>query len=272
MPNGSLEKMIFQKRKSLLAWAQRYRILRDVGAGLEYLHEGWEKIVVHRDVKSSNILLDSELNAKLGDFGLARLYEHTENPQTTRVMGALGYIAPEVVHTGKATPSADVFSFGILMLEVVCGRKPVDPSLDAYQIVMVDWVRKLHAKGRLKDVADPNLGGEYVEDEMEKMLKLGLLCCNPQPEARPTIRQALQIIEGEASLPSLVPYGMSEGTCSSYPSIGVSFASTSNSPEGRSFTSGKSESKQSTISKATFSDFNGRTGRRMQDNSFVRTC
>ncbi|XP_057829118.2 L-type lectin-domain containing receptor kinase SIT2-like [Cryptomeria japonica] len=232
MPNGSLDKMIFEKTKSVLSWAQRYKILRDVGAGLLYLHEGWEKIVVHRDIKSSNVLLDSKLNAKLGDFGLARLYEHTGNPQTTRVVGTLGYIAPELVHTGKAVPSADVFSFGNLMLEVACGRRPVDPSLDASQMVMLDWVRELHAKGRLRDAADPNLGGEYVEDEMEKVLKLGLLCCNFQPELRPTMRQVSQEIEGEAPLLTLPTYEMYEGS-SSYPSTGVSSALTTNSLEGR---------------------------------------
>ncbi|XP_057829163.2 L-type lectin-domain containing receptor kinase SIT2-like [Cryptomeria japonica] len=233
MPNESLDKMIFVKTQSVLAWAQRYRILKDVGTGLLYLHEGWEKMVVHRDIKSSNVLLDSELNGKLGDFGLARLYEHTGNLQTTHVVGTLGYIAPELVYTGKAGPSVDVFSFGILMLEVACGRRPVDPSLDAFQIVMVEWVRELYAKGRLTEAADPNLGGEYVEDEMEKVLKLGLLCCNSRPEARPAIRQILQIIEGDASFPSLDPYEMSVMSSSLYPSIDVSFASTSKSLDGR---------------------------------------
>ncbi|XP_057829130.2 L-type lectin-domain containing receptor kinase SIT2 [Cryptomeria japonica] len=233
MPNGSLDKMIFDKTKSVLAWAQRYRILKDVGAGLLYLHEEWEKRVVHRDIKSSNVLLDSELNGKLGDFGLARLYEHRGDPESTRVVGTLGYIAPELVHTGKATPRADVFSYGILMLEVACGRRPVDSSLDASQMVMVDWVRELYVKGRLTDAADANLGCEYVEDEMEKVLKLGLLCCNPQPEARPTMRQVLQIIEGEVSLPPVYLYEMSGGSSSSYPSTGVSYASTSNTLEGR---------------------------------------
>ncbi|XP_057829149.2 L-type lectin-domain containing receptor kinase SIT2-like [Cryptomeria japonica] len=233
MPNGSLDKMIFDKTKSVLAWAQRYRILKDVGAGLLYLHEEWEKRVVHRDIKSSNVLLDSGLNGKLGDFGLARLYEHRGDPQTTRVVGTLGYIAPELVHTGKAAPSTDVFSFGILMLEVACGRRPVDSSLDSSQMVMVDWVRELYVKGRLTDAADPNLGGEYVEDEMEKVLKLGLLCCNPQLEARPTMRQVVQIIEGEVSLPPVYLYEMSGGSSKSYPSTGVSYASTSNSLEGR---------------------------------------
>ncbi|XP_057829070.2 L-type lectin-domain containing receptor kinase SIT2-like [Cryptomeria japonica] len=231
MPNGSLDKMIFEKTKSVLTWAQRYRILRDVAAGLLYLDEDWEQVVVHRDIKSSNVLLDSELNGKLGDFGLARLYEHTGEAHTTRVVGTLGYIAPELINTGKADPSVDVFSYGILMLEVGCGRRPVEPSLDASQIVMVEWVRKLHAKGRLTDAADPNLGGEYVEDEMEKVLKLGLVCCNPQPEARPAIRQVLQIIEGEVCLPPVYLHEMSGGSNSSYPSTGVSYASTSKSIE-----------------------------------------
>ncbi|XP_057829151.2 L-type lectin-domain containing receptor kinase SIT2-like [Cryptomeria japonica] len=233
MPNGSLDKMIFDKTKSVLAWAQRYKILTDVGTGLLYLHEEWDKRVVHRDIKSSNVLLDSEFNGKLGDFGLARLYEHRGDPQTTRVVGTLGYIAPEFLHTGKVAPSADLFSFGILMLEVACGRRPVDPSLDAFQIVMVDWVRELHGKGKLMDAADPNLGGEYAEDEMEKVLKLGLLCCNPKPEARPAIRQVLQIFEGEASVPSFVPYETNGGNSSSTPDTRESYAPTSNSLEGR---------------------------------------
>ncbi|XP_059064417.1 L-type lectin-domain containing receptor kinase SIT2-like [Cryptomeria japonica] len=167
MANGSLDMMIFGKRKSVLAWAQ------------------------------SNVLLDFNLNGKLGDFGLARLYEHTENPPTTRVVGTLGYIAPELLHTGKAAPSVDVFSFGILMLEVACGRRPVDPSLDPSQMVMLDWVRDLHAEGRLMDAADPSLAGGYVEDEMKKVLKLGLLCCNSQPEDRGTsVKYASVFMQG----------------------------------------------------------------------------
>ena len=231
MPNGSLDKMIFGMTKSVLTWAQRCRILRDVAAGLLYLHEEWEQVVVHRDIKSSNVLLNSEMNAKLGDFGLARLYEHRGDPQTTRVVGTLGYIAPELLNTGRADPGVDVFSFGILMLEVACGRPAVDPSLDdAEQVVMVEWVRKLHAKGRLADAADPNIGGDFVEDEMEKVLKLGLVCCNPQPEERPSIRQVLQVMEGEVSLPAVIYlHEMSEDSSGSYPFAGVSYASTSNS-------------------------------------------
>ncbi|KAH9309761.1 hypothetical protein KI387_037672 [Taxus chinensis] len=204
MPNGSLDKMIFPSReakKIALSWPQRYAILKGVAAGLLYLHEQWDRRVVHRDVKSSNILLDSELNAKLGDFGLARLYDHTQNPQTTRVVGTVGYIAPEVTNTGKVTPSSDVFSFGIVLLEVACGRRPVDFSKDSEQLVLLDWVRDLHQKRELVRAADPNLNGMYDMEEMERVLKLGLFCSHSQPEKRLTIKTALQIMEGQAPLP-----------------------------------------------------------------------
>ncbi|KAH9309767.1 hypothetical protein KI387_037678, partial [Taxus chinensis] len=183
--------------------AEQAALHRGVAAGLLYLHEQWEKRVVHRDIKSSNVLLDSEMNGRLGDFGLARLYDHSDNPQTTHVVGTLGYIAPELIHTGKATPSSDVFSFGALLLEVACGRKPVDPAKDAEQVVLLEWVWELYTKQRLLDTADPKLCGDYAAEEMEMVLKLGLLCSHPESERRPTIRLACQVLEGEAPLPDL---------------------------------------------------------------------
>uniref|UniRef100_A0A2N9J158 Protein kinase domain-containing protein n=1 Tax=Fagus sylvatica TaxID=28930 RepID=A0A2N9J158_FAGSY len=116
MPNGSLDKFLYNNEKSNLNWIQRFRILRGVAAGLLYLHEDWEQVVIHRDVKASNVLLDSELNGRLGDFGLARLYDHGTNPQTTHVVGTIGYLAPEFTRTGKATTCTDVFAFGAFML------------------------------------------------------------------------------------------------------------------------------------------------------------
>ncbi|XP_059077006.1 L-type lectin-domain containing receptor kinase IV.1-like [Cryptomeria japonica] len=130
MANGSLEKLIFLNPEG-------------IAGGLLYLHEQWERRLVHRDVKSSNVLLDSELNAKLGDFGLARLYDHTQNSQTTRVVGTIGYIAPEVTYTGKVTPSSDVFSFGVVLLEVACGRRPIDLTKGSEQTIMLDWRKDL---------------------------------------------------------------------------------------------------------------------------------
>ncbi|XP_057827086.2 L-type lectin-domain containing receptor kinase SIT2-like [Cryptomeria japonica] len=203
MPNGSLDKLIFDNPKAVLPWSHRYNILKGVAAGLLYLHEQWEKRVVHRDVKSSNVLLDSELNGRLGDFGLAKLYDHSENPQTTHVVGTLGYIAPELIQTGKVTPSSDVYSFGALLMEVACGRKPVDPSMDTDRVVLVEWVSELYANERLLDAADPKLQGNYDVEEMERVLKLGLFCSHPEDVSRPSIRYVCQILVGETSFPDV---------------------------------------------------------------------
>uniref|UniRef100_A0ACD5YR66 Uncharacterized protein n=1 Tax=Avena sativa TaxID=4498 RepID=A0ACD5YR66_AVESA len=104
MPNGSLDKYLYDRSARTLDWRQRLHIIRGVAAGLLYLHEDWEQVVIHGDVKASNVLLDSEMNGRLGDFGLARLYDHGANTQTTHVVGTMGYLAPELGHTGKATP------------------------------------------------------------------------------------------------------------------------------------------------------------------------
>ncbi|XP_052730537.1 L-type lectin-domain containing receptor kinase S.4-like, partial [Vigna angularis] len=103
MANGSLDKYLFDEPKIILSWEQRFKVVKDVASTLLYMHEGYEQVVIHRDVKASNVLLDGELNVRLGDFGLARLYEHGANPSTTRVVGTLGYLEPEVPRTGKAT-------------------------------------------------------------------------------------------------------------------------------------------------------------------------
>jgi serine/threonine protein kinase len=203
MPNGSLDRLIFGNPTTVLPWPRRYAILKGVASGLLYLHEQWEKRVIHRDIKSSNVLLDSELNGRLGDFGLARLYDHSKNPGTTRVMGTLGYIAPELTRTGKATTSSDMFSFGVLLLEVACGRKPVDLSMDEERVLLVEWVSDLYENQGLLYAADPKLGNEYEAGEMEKVLKLGLLCSSWEPEKRLGIRQVCQILEGEAPLPDV---------------------------------------------------------------------
>ncbi|CAN6846044.1 unnamed protein product [Brassica oleracea] len=125
MPNGSLDKYLYNNPEVTLDWKQRIKVIKGVASALFYLHEEWEQVVIHRDVKASNVLLDAEHNARLGDFGLARLCSHGSDPQTTRVAGTWGYLSPDHVRTGRATTATDIFAFGVLLLEVACGRRPI---------------------------------------------------------------------------------------------------------------------------------------------------
>ncbi|THU46824.1 hypothetical protein C4D60_Mb09t08960 [Musa balbisiana] len=205
MPNGSLEKFLHDQAMPTLDWVTRFRIVKGVASGLLYLHEDWEQVVIHRDIKASNVLLDNELIGRLGDFGLARLYDHGTDPQTTHVVGTMGYLAPEFARTGKATTITDVFAFGVFLLEVACGRRPVDPTADEEKLILSDWVLKNWQKGSILETTDPRLGEEYAVEEVELMLKLGLLCSHPLPTERPSMRQVVRYLEGHAPLPELSP-------------------------------------------------------------------
>ena len=203
MPNGSLGDILFNHKKlGILNWEQRFRILKGVASALLYLHEEWEQVVVHRDVKANNVLVDADMNARLGDFGLARLYDHGKEACTTHIVGTLGYMAPELSRTGKATTHCDVFSYGAMLLEVACGRPPIDPNASSNQVLLSDWVRERWVAGSIIEAADPKLDNEYVSEEMELVMKLGLICCQKMPEARPTMRQVTCYLDGSDNLPS----------------------------------------------------------------------
>ncbi|KAJ0963323.1 hypothetical protein J5N97_028445 [Dioscorea zingiberensis] len=203
MPNGSLDKFLHSQGKPALNWPQRLHIIKGVASGLEYLHEDWEQVVIHRDIKANNVLLDSELNGRLGDFGLARLYDHDTDPQTTHIVGTMGYLAPEFARTGRATTMTDVFAFGVFILEVVCGRRPIEPKSQAdHQILLVDWVVENWQRGTIVDTRDPRME-EYKDDDLELVLELGLLCSHPLSASRPTMRQVVQYLNGDAPLPQL---------------------------------------------------------------------
>ncbi|XP_019161780.1 PREDICTED: L-type lectin-domain containing receptor kinase IV.1-like [Ipomoea nil] len=161
MPYGSLDKVMFDNPKPVtLGWNQRFGVIKGVASGLLYLHEEWEKLVIHRDVKASNVLLDGELNGRLGDFGLARLYDHGTDPQTTHLVGTIGYLAPEQTRAGKATTCTDVYAFGAFLLEVVCGRRPLDTQLEEdNDLILVDRVFSYWCRGEILKIVDSNLGG-----------------------------------------------------------------------------------------------------------------
>ncbi|KAL1225147.1 L-type lectin-domain containing receptor kinase IV.4 [Cardamine amara subsp. amara] len=206
MPNGSLDKYLYDSPKVTLDWKQRFKVIKDVASGLFYLHEEWEQVVIHRDVKASNVLLDADLNGRLGDFGLSQLCDHGSNPQTTHIVGTWGYLAPDHLRTGRPTTGTDVFAFGVLLLEVACGRRPIEVHKDSGErVLLVDWVFGFWVEGNILNGKDPNLGSEYNEKEVEMVLKLGLLCSHSDPQVRPTMRQVLHYLRGDAMLPDFSP-------------------------------------------------------------------
>ncbi|KAM7525092.1 hypothetical protein LguiA_014994 [Lonicera macranthoides] len=199
MENGSLDKWVFDcDETKMLSCEDRIRVLKDVACGVLYLHEGWESKVLHRDIKASNVLLDKDFNGRLGDFGLARMHGHGQVATTTRVVGTVGYLAPEVIRTGRASTQTDVFGFGVLILEVMCGKRPIEEGKSP----LVEWAWELMGKGELVSALDVRLRakGGFDEEEVERVLHLGLLCVYPDARARPTMRQVVKVLEGKSEV------------------------------------------------------------------------
>ncbi|KAI3447607.1 hypothetical protein Pfo_004272 [Paulownia fortunei] len=208
MSNGSLDKALFESRM-ILPWPHRRKILLGVASALAYLHQECENQVIHRDIKTSNIMLDEGFNARLGDFGLARQIEHDKSPDATVAAGTMGYLAPEYLLTGRATEKTDVFSYGAVVLEVASGRRPIEKEFNGVGKVgvssnLVEWVWSLHREGRLMVAADPRLVNEFDEAEMRRVLLVGLACSHPDPMARPTMRVVVQMLVGDTEIP-IVP-------------------------------------------------------------------
>ncbi|CAN6174035.1 unnamed protein product [Urochloa humidicola] len=239
VPEGSLDKHIYNTER-VLTWAERYNIILGLGSALRYLHRDWEQCVVHGDIKPSNIMLDSSYNAKLGDFGLARLVDHGTGPKTTVVKGTVGYIDPEFVNTNRRCTQSDVYSFGIVLLEIVSGRPPVDRW--DLSFMLMKWVCSLYCQGRILDAADARMrttGDEAAERRMERALVVGLWCALREPEHRPSVADALYILQSEDKLPEL-PLEMYKMAAA--PSFAVGEGGTS----GSSFSSGVDRSSATT--------------------------
>ncbi|WJX17714.1 hypothetical protein P8452_07595 [Trifolium repens] len=219
MPKGSLDKYLFNQSSELelqyskvLDWKTRNSVIRDVAQALDYLHNGCEKRVLHRDIKASNIILDLDYVAKLGDFGLARtIQKRNETHHSTKgIAGTPGYMAPETFLTGRATIETDVYAFGVLVLEVVCGRRPGNVyAQDEYNNSIVYWVWELYGKGEIVSVVDQRISSEENEvervkwEEIEIVLVLGLACCHPNPNERPSMKTVLMVLNGEVSPPAV---------------------------------------------------------------------
>ncbi|KAJ0704024.1 putative protein kinase RLK-Pelle-L-LEC family [Helianthus annuus] len=170
MPYGSLDSHLFGQNNPL-EWVVRYKIAMETASALLYLHEEWEQCVVHRDVKSSNIMLDSGFNVKLGDFGLARLMDHDQLGPPTVVAGTPGYLAPEYMATGTASKESDVYSFGVVALEIASGKKAIVDRNSG--LTLVQWVWSLLGKGELLSGVDPRLNKAFDSKEVECLMMVG---------------------------------------------------------------------------------------------------
>ncbi|MCH86234.1 proline-rich receptor-like protein kinase PERK13-like, partial [Trifolium medium] len=164
----------------VLGWANRLKIAIGAAKGLAYLHEDCSQKIIHRDIKSANILLDEAFEAQVADFGLARLADAANTHVSTRVMGTFGYMAPEYATSGKLTDRSDVFSFGVVLLELVTGRKPVDETMPLGDESLVEWARPqlIHAfeTREFGELVDPRLEKHYVESEMFRMIEAAAAC------------------------------------------------------------------------------------------------
>ncbi|CAL5036211.1 unnamed protein product [Urochloa decumbens] len=198
---GSLDRHLHSSdNDSFLTWPQRYQIIHGLGSALRYLHEEWEQCVVHGDIKPSNIMLDESLGTRLGDFGLARLGDHGTRWRTTKaVMGTAGYIDPEFVNTAHPSTYSDVYSFGIVLLEIVSGRCPIILLEGGAQFVLIKWIWDLYGRNTILDAADERLrtGNEADDKCIERVLVVGLWCAHPDQSKRPSIAQAMNVLQSE---------------------------------------------------------------------------
>ncbi|XP_023545817.1 cysteine-rich receptor-like protein kinase 2 [Cucurbita pepo subsp. pepo] len=207
LANRSLDRFIFDgERGKSLNWEKRFEIIVGTVEGLAYLHENSKNKIIHRDIKASNILLDSRLRAKIADFGLARSFEEDVSHISTAIAGTLGYLAPEYLAHGQLTEKADVYSFGVVLLETVTGRQNSRSKASDYleSIVLIAW--KHFQAGTMERIYDPNLmveGDGSMKEEILRVVQIGLLCTQESASLRPTMSKVLQMLmKKEEKLPA----------------------------------------------------------------------
>jgi serine/threonine protein kinase len=198
LENNSLGRALFgpDHCRLKLDWPVRYNICLEVARGLAYLHEESRIRIIHRDIKPNNILLDEHLNPKIADFGLAKLYEAEKTHISTRVAGTIGYLAPEYALRGHLTEKADVFSFGVVALEVVSNRSHENTSLPDDMVYLLDWTWHLYEENRLLDLMDTSMLSSYSEQEVLRIIHVALLCTQATPSQRPSMSRVVSMLSG----------------------------------------------------------------------------
>ncbi|EEF37686.1 kinase, putative [Ricinus communis] len=208
VPNKSLDQFIFGKDKpTTLNWKQRFDIIVGTAEGLAYLHGGSQERIIHRDIKSSNVLLDEDFTPKIADFGLVRCFGADKSHLSTGIAGTMGYMAPEYLIRGQLTEKADVYSFGVLVLEIVMGKRCNAFTEDSKSLLQTVW--QLYRLNRLVEAADPSLRDDFSAEEVSRVLQTGLLCTQASVALRPSMAEVVVMLTnsgGEIPLPSQPPF------------------------------------------------------------------
>ncbi|CAK7322692.1 unnamed protein product [Dovyalis caffra] len=214
MPNGSLGDLLHSSKGGLLEWPTRYKIALDAAEGLSYLHHDCVPPIVHRDVKSNNILLDAEFGARVADFGVAKVVQgvNKRTESMSVIAGSCGYIAPEYAYTLRVNEKSDIYSFGVVILELVTGRLPIDPEFGEKDLVK--WVCTTLDQNGIDHVIDPKLDSSY-KDEISKVLEVGLRCTSSLPIGRPSMRRVVKMLQ-EAGMANKPKANKSDGKLSPY--------------------------------------------------------
>ncbi|XP_052200237.1 proline-rich receptor-like protein kinase PERK1 [Diospyros lotus] len=207
VPNNTLEFHLHGKGRPPMDYSTRLKIGLGAAKGLSYLHEDCHPKIIHRDIKATNILLDFNFEAMVADFGLAKISSDVNTHVSTRVMGTFGYLAPEYASSGKLTEKSDVFSFGVMLLELITGRRPVDSSQSFVEDSLVDWARPLLTRaledGNFDTLVDARLQRNYNHNEMARMVACAAACVRHSARRRPRMSQVVRALEGDVSLADL---------------------------------------------------------------------
>lgn len=204
LPNRSLDTVLFdngrRRRRHGLDWRKRYTITCGIARGLMYLHEESRLRVIHRDLKPSNVLLDENMNPKISDFGLARAFRGDQSRDVTkRAAGTLGYMSPEYAYSGHVSTKSDMYSFGVIVLEIVTGRRNSSPSQDANTNNLLSDVWEKWRSGTAAEIADASLGEHYPRSEMLNCMHIGLLCVQKKPELRPEASEVVLMLSSQST-------------------------------------------------------------------------